>query len=114
MCSDSDFSVCLVLGLQLKDITQVHYEDVIEERAITRLCGYPLCDKKLENIPAKQYHISLTQNKVYDLTERKNFCGGQCFKASNYLKAQLLTTPLWSRKDDDILPEFNLLDLSDS
>lgn len=100
--------------LQLKDITQAHYDDIIEERGITKLCGYPLCDKKLENPLTKKYHISLSQKKVYDLTERKNFCGSQCFKASNYLKAQLLTTPLWSRKQDDVLPEFSLLDLTDT
>lgn len=76
-----------------------------------KLCGYPMCDMNLEDVPAKQYHISTKHNKVYDITERKNFCSSQCFKCSQYLREQLLTTPLWVRKDTDKLPEFKLLTL---
>lgn len=98
--------------MQLKDITQAHFDDIIEERGITNLCGYPLCNKEIGYVLPQQYHISLSQKKVYDITERKNFCGSQCFKAANYLKAQLLSTPLWTRKEDDIIPDFKLLDLN--
>ena len=28
-------------------ITPAHYSDVVDERAIIKLCGYPLCQKKL-------------------------------------------------------------------
>lgn len=28
---------------QLKGLNQCHYQDIVEERAITNLCGYPLC-----------------------------------------------------------------------
>lgn len=62
------------------------------------------------SIPKKQFHISTVSNKVYDITERKNFCSSDCFKASNYLKVQLLTSPLWLRDVEDI-PEFKLLSL---
>ncbi|PSN42594.1 putative RNA polymerase II subunit B1 CTD phosphatase RPAP2 [Blattella germanica] len=55
----------------LKFISESHYQDIIEERAITMNCGYPLCMKKLKNIPTQQYHISTKLNKVYDITERK-------------------------------------------
>jgi hypothetical protein len=57
--------------LQLKFISESHFQDVIEERAISLNCGYPLCQKKLKNIPSQQYHISTKINKVYDITERK-------------------------------------------
>lgn len=60
------------------------------------------------SIPAKQYHISRATNKVYDITERKKFCSNSCFKSSNYLKEQLLTSPLWLR-DQEALPEIRLL-----
>lgn len=73
------------------------------------LCGYPLCDITLADIPKQQYIISRTQNKVFDITERKKFCSNKCYKSSVYLKEQILTTPLWVRKEDDILPEFKLL-----
>lgn len=93
-------------------INQSHFDDIIEERAITQLCGYPLCSAQLKDIPKQQFKISTVQNKVYDITMRKHFCSNLCFKSSEYLKEQLLTTPLWMRKDDDdVLPEFKLLSL---
>ncbi|CAD7079726.1 unnamed protein product [Hermetia illucens] len=97
--------------LKIKDINQCHYQDIIEERALLKLCGYPLCNEKLTEIPTKQYHISTKTNRVYDITERKNFCTNSCFKASNYLKEQMLTSPLWLR-EQEIIPEFKLLDIN--
>ncbi|XP_058059793.1 putative RNA polymerase II subunit B1 CTD phosphatase RPAP2 homolog [Anopheles bellator] len=92
----------------LRDINQCHMEDIIQERAIVKLCGYPLCDTELKNIPKQQYAISVTRNKVFDITERKNFCSGQCYKASNFVKQQMLTSPLWMREHEDV-PSFKLL-----
>uniref|UniRef100_A0A182XFT5 RTR1-type domain-containing protein n=1 Tax=Anopheles quadriannulatus TaxID=34691 RepID=A0A182XFT5_ANOQN len=92
----------------LKDINQCHMEDIVQERAIVKICGYPLCDNELKNIPKQQYVISVTQNKVFDITERKNFCSGDCYKASNYIKQQMLTSPLWLRDQEDI-PKFRLI-----
>ncbi|XP_039430810.1 putative RNA polymerase II subunit B1 CTD phosphatase RPAP2 homolog [Culex pipiens pallens] len=93
--------------LMLQDINQCHFEDVIQERAISLNCGYPLCPKQLDKIPSQKYAISLASKKVFDITERKNFCSGQCYKASNYIKNQMLTSPLWLRDQEDI-PEFRL------
>lgn len=90
-------------------INQSHYDDIVEERSIVKLCGYPLCDDSLKDIPKRQFIISTAQNKVYDITERKKFCSNKCFKSSEYLKEQILTSPLWVRREDDILPEFKLL-----
>lgn len=59
-------------------------------------------------MPKKQYHISLITNKVYDITERKNFCSNGCFKESNFIKEQMLTSPLWMRNQETI-PEFKLM-----
>lgn len=92
----------------VKDINRCHYEDIVEERFILKLCGYPVCQNVLENIPAKKYVISTTVNKVYDITYRKMFCSTDCFKASEYIKMQMLTSPLWLRDQEDI-PEFKLL-----
>ncbi|KAK2145427.1 hypothetical protein LSH36_682g01061 [Paralvinella palmiformis] len=77
-----------------------HYADVVEERAIIKLCGYPLCLKPLTNIPKQKYHISTKTNKVYDITERKNFCSPQCYKASKYFEKQLSATPVWLREEE--------------
>lgn len=62
----------------------------------------------ISSVPAKQYHISTVANKVYDITDRKKFCSNLCFKSSNYLKEQLLTSPLWLR-DQEVLPVIKLL-----
>lgn len=95
--------------LQLIYIDQSHYNDIVEERAITSLCGYPFCHVTLGEIPKQKYHISVAQNKVYDITERKSFCSNKCYKSSLFLREQILTTPLWVRKDDDIYPKIKLL-----
>lgn len=56
---------------QLKHITQSYYQDIVEERALSKLCGYCLCGKKIPDMPQKQFHISSKQNKIYDITDRK-------------------------------------------
>lgn len=104
----------LLLHLQLVHINQAYYNDIIVERAITKLCGYPLCLEELGEQPKQQYKISLVHNKVYDITERKDYCSNVCYKASLYLKEQILTTPLWVRKSDDTIPKFKLLNISDT
>ena len=78
-----------------------YYTDAVEERSLTGLCGYPLCDNKREDKRRRgQFHISLKDKKVYDLEERKLFCSNWCFKASNFFREQLETSPLWLREVD--------------
>nr|XP_054769790.1 LOW QUALITY PROTEIN: putative RNA polymerase II subunit B1 CTD phosphatase RPAP2 [Lytechinus pictus] len=87
-----------------KYITSKQFEDVAVERAIEKLCGYPLCTNKLANIPKQQYHISLKSKKVFDITERKNFCSQRCFQAYKYYQAQLNDEPVWSKDHKNIPP----------
>lgn len=95
----------------VKHIAQSHLQDAIEERAISKICGYPICSKRLGLIPRQQFHISTKTNKVYDITERKHFCSNYCYKAAQYLKGQLLTSPVWLRDIEEI-PNFHLLPCS--
>ncbi|KAH8353490.1 hypothetical protein KR084_011356, partial [Drosophila pseudotakahashii] len=92
----------------LWEIGPPNYSDIVDERDINKLCGYPLCSNTLENIPKQKYTICASKNKVYDLTERKKFCSGYCFKASEYIKSQVPTTPLWLR-DRETKASFQLL-----
>lgn len=85
----------------------------MEERSIAKLCGYPLCDARLGDTPKQQYKISMVHKKVYDITDRKHFCSNKCYKCSLYLKEQILTTPLWVREEENVLPDFKLLTLSE-
>uniref|UniRef100_A0A1B0A503 RNA polymerase II subunit B1 CTD phosphatase RPAP2 homolog n=1 Tax=Glossina pallidipes TaxID=7398 RepID=A0A1B0A503_GLOPL len=93
---------------KLPEINQCHYNDVVDERHILHLCSYPLCGEIIEIIPKQQYQISTMTNKVYDITDRKKFCSPQCFKASEYIKSQMLTSPLWLRHQE-IIPVFKVL-----
>ncbi|XP_070602650.1 putative RNA polymerase II subunit B1 CTD phosphatase RPAP2 isoform X2 [Erythrolamprus reginae] len=81
-------------------ITPSHYLDVVEERFIIKLCGYPLCPNKLQNVPKQKYKISTKTNKVYDITERKRFCSNFCYKASKYFEGQISQTPVWLREEE--------------
>ncbi|XP_045761659.1 putative RNA polymerase II subunit B1 CTD phosphatase RPAP2 [Maniola jurtina] len=96
----------------LCDINQSHFEDVIEERSILHLCGYPICQKTLcqKDIPKQKYRISMKTNKVYDITARKSFCSNICYKSAVHVKKQMLTSPLWFREYEKI-PQFSLLPL---
>lgn len=89
-------------------ITPAHYSDVVDERAIIKLCGYPLCQKKLGVIPKQKYRISTKTNKVYDITERKSFCSNFCYRASKFFETQIPKTPVWVREEERP-PEFQLL-----
>ena len=71
-------------------LNEGYYNDLVDERSCSNLCGYALCNKTLENVAKQQYHISTKHNKVFDITERKKFCSNLCFKSSNFYKDQLL------------------------
>ncbi|KAG8555697.1 hypothetical protein GDO81_017783 [Engystomops pustulosus] len=86
-----------------KFISPSHYKDIIEERSIIMICGYPICKNKLENVPKQKYKISTKTNKVYDITERKCFCSNFCYRASKYYETQIPKTPVWSRDEESPL-----------
>ncbi|KAL3749926.1 hypothetical protein ACJRO7_010971 [Eucalyptus globulus] len=56
------------------------YEDVVAERSIAGLCGYPLCATPLPaDRPRKgRYRISLKEHRVYDLQETYMYCSPGC------------------------------------
>ncbi|KAJ4967909.1 hypothetical protein NE237_014610 [Protea cynaroides] len=56
------------------------YEDVVTERSISQLCGYPLCNNHLpsERATKGRYRISLKEHKVYDLQETYMYCSSGC------------------------------------
>ncbi|KAK0180688.1 hypothetical protein PV327_003046 [Microctonus hyperodae] len=92
----------------LGQINRSHLEDVAEERAIVKLCGYVLCNNPLTKIVNKKYQISTLKNKVYDVEKVKNFCSYLCYSAMEHLMIQMFTSPLWLRSEEEI-PEFTIL-----
>jgi hypothetical protein len=65
-------------------LAQSEYSDVVEERYIAKVCGYPRCGNALsaENARKGRYRISLSAKKVYDLEESRHFCSPGCLIAS--------------------------------
>ncbi|XP_038601043.1 putative RNA polymerase II subunit B1 CTD phosphatase RPAP2 isoform X2 [Tachyglossus aculeatus] len=89
-------------------ISPSHYKDVVDERSIIKLCGYPLCQNKLGDVLKQKYRISTKTNKVYDITERKSFCSNFCYRASKYFETQIPKSPVWLREEESP-PDFHLL-----
>ena len=85
-------------------ITSSQYSDIVIERAIAKLCGYPLCRNTLTAVPNQKYHISLKNKTVYDISERKNFCSNKCYSASEHLQTQIPSESVWLRGDSQSEP----------
>ncbi|CAL0299462.1 unnamed protein product [Lupinus luteus] len=78
----------LLEGIQNEDqlfaagslMSRSDYEDVVTERSIANICGYPLCHNALpSDRPRKgRYRISLKEHKVYDLHETYMYCSSNC------------------------------------
>lgn len=67
------------------------YEDVVTERSIANLCGYPLCHSNLssDNTRKGRYRISLKEHKVYDLQETYKYCSSTCLINSRAFSSRL-------------------------
>ncbi|CAH2044497.1 unnamed protein product [Thlaspi arvense] len=61
-------------------MSRLDYEDVVTERTIAKLCGYPLCGASLPSDVSRRgkYRISLKEHKVYDSLEARKFCSAVC------------------------------------
>ena len=57
--------------MQASLLGKAQYDDVVEERNIVGLCGYPLCQEKLGPLPSQRYQINYQRKQVLDITERK-------------------------------------------
>lgn len=59
--------------IQGKFLNTSYYQDAVEERAIIKQCGFPVCPNQIKKVWKQQYCIDLRSKKVYDVTERKVF-----------------------------------------
>ncbi|VDN19554.1 unnamed protein product [Gongylonema pulchrum] len=75
--------------------------EVVEERYISKICGFPLCSNPVEVKFSQKYRIDVKNKKVYERSaEVDKFCCQNCFLRSAVLRAQLDTEPLWIRGDE--------------
>ncbi|KAK7392726.1 hypothetical protein VNO78_21172 [Psophocarpus tetragonolobus] len=89
----------LLEGIQNEDqlfaagslMSRSDYDDMVTERSITNVCGYPLCSNALpSDRPRKgRYRISLKEHKVYDLQETYMFCSSNCLVSSKAFAGSL-------------------------
>ncbi|KAI3787183.1 hypothetical protein L1987_41457 [Smallanthus sonchifolius] len=81
--------LCLLEGIRSESqllvagslLSKSDYHDVVTERSIAQMCGYPLCLNSLPwSEPPKKgrYSISLKEHKVYDLLETRMYCSTKC------------------------------------
>ncbi|KAG0090045.1 RNA polymerase II associated protein 2 [Podila epicladia] len=87
------------LGEAANRLKQSHYQEVIEERKIGNLCGYPLCSRPPRDIKGK-FRISLSERKVFDISVLKLYCSSNCLAASRWLEGQLTEEPLYLNNSD--------------
>lgn len=86
-------------GLNL--ISHSDWDDIIQERYLLRICGFPLCSKSLTKDWKQKFHISFKDKKIYDTEERKLYCSISCMKQSNvYKKEKVPTEPIWFRESN--------------
>lgn len=102
-----------------KLISKSDYEDVVTERTIAKLCGYPLCRRFLASEVSRRgkYRISLKEHKVYDIQETRKFCSAGCLIDSKAFSGTLQdarTSELDTVKLNEILGLFGDLDEKDS
>ncbi|GMH11329.1 hypothetical protein Nepgr_013170 [Nepenthes gracilis] len=91
--------LCLLEGIQDENqlfaagslMSRSDYEDVVTERSICNMCGYPLCNKSLpsERPRRGRYRISLKEHKVYDLHETYMYCSTSCVICSRAFAGSL-------------------------
>ncbi len=67
------FSSLFCLLLKAQFLQPIHYENVVVERSVARLCGYPLCMRPLSDDHSKRgmFHIDYHSKRVLDNTEIK-------------------------------------------
>ncbi|CAH9050534.1 unnamed protein product [Cuscuta epithymum] len=92
------------------------YQDVVTERTIANMCGYPLCSNSLPSSrPHKgHYRISLKEHKVYDLRETYMYCSANCAVNSRAYACNLpeeRSSTLNPSKLNDVLRAFEQLGL---
>lgn len=97
-------------------ISRSDYHDVVTERTIAKLCGYPLCSNSLPSERPRKghYRISLKEHKVYDLQETYMYCSSSCLINSRAFAASLneeRSSSLDPAKLNAILKQFDGLSL---
>ncbi|KAF3644726.1 putative RNA polymerase II subunit B1 CTD phosphatase RPAP2 [Capsicum chacoense] len=116
--------LCLLEGIKDENqliavgslLSRSDYQDVVTERSIANMCGYPLCDNPLPSERPRKghYRISLKEHKVYDLHETYMYCSTNCAVNSGAFAGSLQderSSTLNPAKLNEVLNLFKVLHL---
>ncbi|KAG7383689.1 hypothetical protein PHYPSEUDO_003368 [Phytophthora pseudosyringae] len=67
-------------------------EEVFEERAAAKRCGFPVCENPLLNSTGK-LRVSLARKEIYDAHYERQFCSPLCLKKARVLLSRLAHKP---------------------
>ncbi|KAK8942619.1 hypothetical protein KSP39_PZI009090 [Platanthera zijinensis] len=72
-------------------LSRPDYDDVVIERSIAGICGYPPCPNPLpvDRNRRGRFRISLREHRVYDLEETYNYCSESCVVRSQTFRMSL-------------------------
>eukprot|EP00124_Ichthyophonus_hoferi_P000383 Ihof_evm22s13 gene=Ihof_evmTU22s13 len=91
-----------VLADAAKYLRPVDYAEVVEERAVDKRCGYPLCSNTLDDQRKGKYKVSLQDRRVYDQEIVGKYCCNSCHVASDFYSSRLIEVALWLRSKRDM------------
>ncbi|KAI5286520.1 hypothetical protein KEM54_006729 [Ascosphaera aggregata] len=93
------------------------FDDLISERNVEGLCGYPLCPKPPRKLRgpggfrvawASGTQATARQATVISKAEYEKWCSNDCIERAMYLRLQLIEKPSWER-EACASPKFELL-----
>ncbi|CAB3402873.1 unnamed protein product [Caenorhabditis bovis] len=73
------------------------WDELIEERFVSKLCGYPTCSRESRpSLGRQMFQIDRKSGKIYEnCKERYKFCSDNCFEKSISIRKQLNDEALW-------------------
>ncbi|CAI2348507.1 unnamed protein product [Caenorhabditis sp. 36 PRJEB53466] len=85
------------LQTHLQYLHNLAWDEVIEERFLSKQCGFPTCSQIPPQKKRNQlYQIDKKEKKIYEFCkQRSKFCSEQCYHKSVFIRNQLEEQPLW-------------------
>lgn len=83
-------------------LCQSEMDDLVTERQLISVYGYPLCDKTLTEAfnPKRKFKIDFKNRTLHNYEDRIKYCSLLCMKSTEFLTSQMSDEPLWMRFKD--------------
>ena len=88
---ENDMAGNTLMSMTIQLLTPTLWDDVVEERSVGGVCGYPFCKNQIAILKKKRrkYGVSLKKAELLNIEGRDAFCSTSCWKASKVLHASL-------------------------